>query len=91
MTGFATSADAAAGVGNDAAALNRGLQVSSYMGTYRPGLTEFRLTKDVEVARSIARANPQFGPGGLEQFYIPDFEKVTEPVVSTIMKNRVAP
>jgi hypothetical protein len=56
--------------------------------TYRPGLTEFRLTHDIEVARSIARANPQFGAGGLEQFYIPNFGNVTEPVVSTIMKNQ---
>jgi hypothetical protein len=61
------------------------------MGTYRPGITEFRLTHDVDVARSVARANPQFGPGGLEQVYIPNFDKVTEPVVSTIMKNRAAP
>jgi type VII secretion system ESX-1 substrate len=88
VTGFATSAKGAAAAGNDAAVLNKGLQIAPHAGTFRPGLTEFRLTKDVEAAKSIALANPQFGPGGIEQFYIPNFGEVTEPIVSTIMRNR---
>ena len=91
VSGFFTSADAAASVGNDATALNEGLQIAPRAGMYRPGLTEFRLTQDVGVARSTALANPQFGAGGLEQYYIPNWADVTEPVVSTIMENVVAP
>lgn len=60
-----------ASVGNDAQALNEGLQIAPRAGLYRPGLTAFRLTQDVQAARSVALANPQFGAGGLEQFFIP--------------------
>jgi len=91
VSGFFTSADAVRSVGNDATALNEGLQVAPRACMYRPGLTEFRLTQDVEVAPLTALANPQFGAGGLEQFYIPNWADVTEPVVSIIMRNRVVP
>ena len=90
VSGFFTTAEAAASVGNDATALNEGLQVAPRAGLYRPGLTEFRLTQDVQAARSTALANPQFGAGGLEQCFIPNWENVTEPVASTIMQNRAA-
>jgi len=91
VSGFFASDAAAASVGHDATALNEGLQIAPRAGMYRPGLTAFRLTQDVEVGRSVALANPQFGPGGLEQYYIPNWADVTEPVVSRIMMNRVIP
>jgi len=91
VSGFFTTSEVAASVGDDATALNEGLQVAPRAGTYRPFLTEFRLTQDVEAARSTTLANPQFGAGGFEQCYIPNWEQVTEPVLSTIMKNRVVP
>lgn len=86
VSGFFTSNSAAASVGQDATALNQGLQIAPRNGTYRPGLTEFELMRDVTVARSTALANPQFGPGGLEQFYIPGWESAMTPIVSRIMK-----
>jgi RHS repeat-associated protein len=85
VSGFATSEAVAAQVGNDATALNQGLQISAYEGSYRPGLTAFRLLEDVEAARSIAAANPQFGPGGLEQLFIPNLQQVSEPLVTRLM------
>jgi hypothetical protein len=91
VSGFFASSAAAASVGNDATALNEGLQVAPRAGLYRPGLTEFRLTQDVDAAQSTALANPQFGAGGLQQYYIPNWADVTEPVQSTIMQNRVVP
>jgi hypothetical protein len=85
LTGFATSDAAAASVGNDATALNEGLQVASRAGSYRPGLTAFQLTQDVQAASSLALANPAYGAGGLEQFFIPGFSDVTEPLVTQLM------
>lgn len=85
LTGFATSDAVASEVGNDAAALNQGLQIAPRAGAYRPGLTAFRLTENVQAARSVALANPQFGAGGFEQFFIPGFEDVTEPLVTRLM------
>ena len=86
VSGFFASDSAAASVGHDATALNQGLQIAPRNGAFRPGLTEFELTSDVTVGRSIASANPQFGPGGLEQFYIPNWQDVTSPIVSRLMK-----
>lgn len=90
VSGFFASDAAAASVGSDAQALNEGLQIAPRAGFYRPGLTAFRLTQDVQAARSIALANSQFGAGGLEQFYIPSWADVTEPVVTRLMTNTVA-
>jgi hypothetical protein len=89
VSGFFASDTAAASIGNDATALNQGLQAAPFQGTYRPGLTAFRLTRDVQAARSVALMNPQFGPGGLEQYYIPNWQGVTEPVVTRLMTNTV--
>jgi hypothetical protein len=86
VSGFFASDSAAASVGHNATALNQGLQIAPRNGMFRPGLTEFELISDVTVGRSIASANPQFGPGGLEQFYIPNWQYVTSPIVSRLMK-----
>jgi hypothetical protein len=91
VSGFFTSEGVAESVGNDATALNEGLQIVSRTGMYRPGLTEFTLTQDVQAARSIALANPQYGAGGLEQFFIPNWSDIMDPMVSKIMQNRVVP
>lgn len=61
-----------------------------FRGTYRPGLMEFEITDDVVAGRGTALANPRYGPGGLEQFYIPDWEHVESPVVTRLMRNTVA-
>jgi hypothetical protein len=38
----------------------------------------YAFTRDTEVATSAARANPQFGRGGLEQVYVPDAEALID-------------
>ena len=45
--------------------------VQPYHGTYRDQLTVFRANADVDVAVSYARANTQYGAGGLRQLYLP--------------------
>lgn len=90
VSGFFASPEAAASTGNDATALNEIMQIAPWAGMYRPGLAEFRLTQDLEVSRSIALAHPQFGAGGLEQHYIPNWDDVTEPIHSWVMHNRAA-
>jgi hypothetical protein len=44
----------------------------------------------VQAARSVALANPRFGPGGLEQFYMPNWADLTEPLYSVIMARLAA-
>jgi hypothetical protein len=85
ITGFATSDEAASAVGNDAVALNEGLQIASRSGSYRPNPAAFRITQDTQAARSTALANPQYGAGGLEQYYIPNLEDVATRVGTRLM------
>lgn len=40
--------------------------------TVRPEVGIYTFTQDTKVATSLARANPHFGRGGLEQVYVPD-------------------
>jgi len=86
ISGFATTTQAATQVGNDATLLNQGLQVAARSGQYRPGLTQMVLTQDVPAAFSTALANPQFGPGGLAQVFVPNIEKVAVPWLTKLMK-----
>ncbi len=55
-----------------AADASRALQMapSVHFG-FRPFAQEFELSADVHVARTVARANPQHGPGGGEKLFIP--------------------
>ena len=91
VSGFFTSEAVARSVGHDATALNEGLQIAPRAGWYRPGLTSFNLTQDVVAGHALALANPQFGAGGLEQYYIPNWLDVTQAVASRIMMNREVP
>jgi len=42
----------------------------------RTGLQVYRVTKDICVAKGIAKNNPQFGNGGATQYYVPASENV---------------
>ncbi len=76
-------------VGNDATKLNQGLQIGkgSY-SHYRPGMTQYEVTQDIIVGSSKALANPQYGPGGFAQYFIPNFNEALKPIQSIIMTNR---
>ena len=85
FTSDATIMDA----GNDATKIFKGLQVGlGEHPSYRAGMTLYTTIEDVQVARSIALANPQHGPGGYEQYYIPDFKEVLEPIFTFLLGNR---
>jgi RHS repeat-associated protein len=76
-------------VGNDATQVYNGLQVGK--GNYpqfRPGMTQFEVTQDIIVGYSKALANPQFGIGGFDQFFITNYESVLKPVMTKMMQNR---
>ena len=78
ITGFATPGGTASSLGHDATQINQGVQVgaSKISGTilhnYRPSVVTLRLNTDMNAATSITRANPQYGAGGIRQYFIPD-------------------
>lgn len=88
-------------MGTDAKAYYEGLQVQSRdagagVATYRSHLNTYTVRRPLPVAESVARANAQFGAGGLRQYFVPDrigtlVEEgwVSEPV-TTPMTNLVA-
>lgn len=54
---------------------------------YRSGVTIYQVnTEDLSAASSNALANPQFGPGGARQFFIPDYKSSLTPVYSVPFK-----
>ncbi len=76
-------------VGNDATKLNQGLQVGKVKyPLFREGMTQYEVTQDITVGFSKALANPQFGAGGFDQYFIPDYINVLRPIRSIIMTNR---
>ncbi len=76
-------------VGTDATRLYQGIQVGkgSYP-TYREGMTMYKVTEDITVAYSKALANPSYGAGGFDQFFIDQYQNVLKPILTRIMKNR---
>lgn len=76
---FATPEGTAASVGHDATQVNQGVQVGGrkidpgIAHSYRPNMVTLRLLNtDMSTATSITRANPQYGAGGLRQYFIPN-------------------
>jgi hypothetical protein len=59
-------------VGTDAVRYNEGLQIKPYHGTYRDETTIVRVEAPMDVAVAYTKANPQYGPGGMRQIFIPD-------------------
>lgn len=89
QSNFYTTEGVMNSVGTDATKLNAGLQVGK--GAYpqfRPGMTEYEVTQDITVGYSKALANPQYGSGGFDQYYINNFGDVLKPIQSRIMTNR---
>mgnify|MGYP000847415481 CR=1 FL=1 len=76
-------------VNHDATKLFRGLQVSKgKYPLYRPGMTQYEVKEDIIVGYSKALANTQHGPGGFEQYYVPNPQEVLKPIKSIILTNR---
>ena len=49
------------------------IRPSPYYG-FRPFVQEFHAVRVINIARSISRANPEYGPGGGEKLFIPGRE-----------------
>lgn len=75
--------------GNDATKIFEGLQVSkSGYPTYREYMTEYVVKEDIVVGYSKALANPKYGDGGFDQYFVKDFETILESVRSIELINR---
>lgn len=89
QSNFYTTEEVMQAVGNDATKLNQGLQVGK--GNYpqfRPGMTQYEVTQDITAGYSKALANPQYGQGGFDQYFINDYDKFLNPILSRIMTNK---
>ena len=81
-TGYSTTTEAIADLGNDAQKIFGGLQVKPYYeegkgmlyAEYRSSLTPYKVHGEVNVAEGVALNNPQFGSGGLAQRFDPNFD-----------------
>ena len=64
---------------NYATTLFEGLQVKPHpIHGFRGQVSGYRFTQTVTVGYGQALANPQFGPGGLDQFYVPNVQKLID-------------
>ena len=71
----------------DSSAVSRALQIKEHpIFGYRPDVTGYRVTQDFDILQGKTLANPQFGPGGGDQFLILDFEKYLEPITTIDLK-----
>lgn len=77
ISGFTTPEGVAASLGHDATQINQGIQVGGrdivgdIKHSYRPEVVILRLNTDMAVATSVTHANPQYGAGGIRQYFIP--------------------
>lgn len=85
---FFTTWDVLERAGWRAADASRALQIapSEHFG-FRPFAQEFEVIADVQIARTIARANPEHGSGGGEKLFIPigDQARALRPVGDLIV------
>ena len=79
-TGYSTTTEAIADLGNDAQKVFGGLQVKPYyekgmpFAEYRSRLTPYKVQGELNVAEGLALNNPPFGEGGLAQIFDPNFD-----------------
>ena len=85
---FFTTGQAVATSGGQSATLFQSLQVAPHptLG-YRPGVTLYLVTDETPAATASTTANPQFGPGGAQQFFIPDRGNL-QPVLSIPLRKK---
>ena len=89
-SGYATTFDAVRQSGGSSKALSEGLQIKPFYdksaeylsndALYRPNVTEYVVNTDKIPAgfSSQTLANPQYGTGGMPQYYIKNFDKLVE-------------
>jgi RHS repeat-associated protein len=89
QSSFYTNSGTIQSAGNDAAKIFQGLQNSiGSHSAYRPGMTQYVVTQEIQVAQSVALANPQYGVGGYTQYFIPNYNQVLQPIFSLLLTNR---
>ena len=88
FSGFAVPRSVADDAGGNARELFEGVQVQPYHGSYRDEVTVLRARGDIDVAVGIARNNPQFGPGGMRQVYLPDMQRLVDDGVLEVAERR---
>ena len=78
-TEYFTTLDAIEQSGRDATKLFEGLQVEKNpIHGYRGEMQGYVFNEDVASAYGITNANPQFGKGGLPQYYVPDVQDLID-------------
>lgn len=81
-TGYFSTKEAIKAGGNDAKVIFEGLQVKPYWqkgmdhAIYRGQMGAYILNIDLKGANGIAKSNPQFGQGGMEQIFMSDFNEL---------------
>ena len=88
FSGFAVPRPVVDDVAGNARELFEGVQVAPRHGVYRDEVTVFRAREDLEVAVGIARNNPQFGPGGFRQVFIPDMQRLVDDGILEVTERR---
>ncbi|WP_226668912.1 ribonuclease YeeF family protein [Metabacillus litoralis] len=81
-SGYFSTKEAIMGSGKDATKLFKGVQVKPFYqkgmsnAIYRDTMGAYQLNIDLIGANGLAKANPQFGEGGLEQIFMADFNEL---------------
>ncbi|MDD5934792.1 MAG: hypothetical protein PUC65_04375 [Clostridiales bacterium] len=87
-TEYFTTLDAIEQSGRDATKLFEGLQVEKNpIHGYRGEMQGYIFNEDVASAYGITNANPQFGKGGLPQYYVPDVQDLIDKGILTPVDN----
>lgn len=87
-TEYFTTLDAIEQSGRDATKLFEGLQVEKNpIHGYRGKMQGYIFNEDVASAYGITNANPQFGKGGLPQYYVPDVQDLIDKGILTPVDN----
>lgn len=75
-TEYFTTKSAIQNSGNNAEILFKGLQVKEHRRYgYKNQMQGYKFNEDVASAYGIANANPQFGKGGLPQYFVPNVQE----------------
>ncbi|USK58759.1 ribonuclease YeeF family protein [Peribacillus asahii] len=98
-TGYSFTKEVLDSVNGDSKRLFQGVQVNPRefddgTGDYKFQIIAFELLDDLPSARGMTDANPQFGLGGLEQIFTPDFDDLLRegkviPILEDVTKDKL--
>ena len=78
-TEYFTTLEAIEQSGRDSTKIFEGLQVEKHpVHGYRTEMQGFIFNEDIACAYGITKANPQFGQGGLPQYFVPNVKEYIE-------------